>query len=387
MCRLCHLKTRRSTVAELFAVASRHVKLCRVVPSSISRVASPSHVVCELQPLAQPRRRKSPSPLKTIKSVKMLNSGTDSLDSILNSGHNGSSKYGLRFDASMRSAKFTSKRNVPQVMLLLEMEPKEELLQKKTLIEGQKIIRIRSDHGKEFDNEDLNNFCQLEGIHHEFAAPIAPQQNGAVERKNSYETINVVVNDFESNVNQFSIEDDETSIIPDVTSTLLKEIPKADSQPENTKINSEKITDKVMNDETVLVSSAHVKKNHPPSSIIGDPSAGITTSRKEKLDYTKMIADLCYVSSIEPTSVESALKDEYWINTMQEELLQFKRNNVWTLVPKLDGMNVIGTKWIFKNKIDESGYVTKNKARLMTQGYAQVEGIDFDETFAPVAKL
>ncbi|KAA0032212.1 putative gag-pol polyprotein [Cucumis melo var. makuwa] len=72
---------------------------------------------------------------------------------------------------------------------------------------------------------------------------------------------------------------------------------------------------------------------------------------------------------------------------MQEELLQFKHNNVWTLVPKLDEVNVIRTKWIFKNKTDESGNVTKNKARLVAQGYAQVEGIDFDETFAPVARL
>ena len=77
------------------------------------------------------------------------------------------------------------------------------------------------------------------------------------------ETINVVVNDFESNINQFNIEDDETSIIPDVTSTLLKEIPKDDSQLDSMKINSEKITDEVMNDEIVLVPFAHVKKNHP----------------------------------------------------------------------------------------------------------------------------
>ncbi|TYK06171.1 putative mitochondrial protein [Cucumis melo var. makuwa] len=152
------------------------------------------------------------------------------------------------------------------------------------------------------------------------------------------ETINVVVNDFESNVKQFSVEDDETSIIPDVTSTLLKEILKDDSdQLDGTNINSEKITDKVMADNPVLVPTAHVKKNHPPSSIIGDPSAGITTRKKEKVDYSKMIVDLCYASAIEPTSVEVALKDEYWINAMQGELLQFKRNNVWTLVPKPDG--------------------------------------------------
>ena len=72
---------------------------------------------------------------------------------------------------------------------------------------------------------------------------------------------------------------------------------------------------------------------------------------------------------------------------MYEELLQFKRNNVCTLVPKPDGANIIETKWIFKNKTDECECVIRNKARLVAQGYAQVEGVDFDETFAPVAKL
>ncbi|KAL0553687.1 hypothetical protein IC582_007589 [Cucumis melo] len=101
----------------------------------------------------------------------------------------------------------------------------------------------------------------------------------------------------------------------------------------------------------------------------------------------KMVADLCYISTIEPSTTDSAPKDEYWLNAMQEELLQFRRNNVWTLVSKPEGVNVIGIKWVFKNKTDEVGCVTKNKARLVAQGYTQVEGIYFDETFAPVAQL
>ncbi|CAM8886714.1 unnamed protein product [Rhodiola kirilowii] len=72
---------------------------------------------------------------------------------------------------------------------------------------------------------------------------------------------------------------------------------------------------------------------------------------------------------------------------MQEELEEFARNEVWDLVPRPDGVNVIDTKWIFKNKSDASGNITGNKARLVAQGYAQIEGIDFDETFAPVARL
>ena len=72
---------------------------------------------------------------------------------------------------------------------------------------------------------------------------------------------------------------------------------------------------------------------------------------------------------------------------IQEELNQFARNDVWDLVPLPHGVNIIGTKWIFKNKSNENRNVTKNKARLVAKVYTQVEGIDFDETFAPVAHL
>ena len=72
---------------------------------------------------------------------------------------------------------------------------------------------------------------------------------------------------------------------------------------------------------------------------------------------------------------------------MQEELSQFKRNKVWTLVPRPTNYPIIGTKWVFRNKMNELGNVVKNKARLVAQGYNQDEGIDFDETFAPVARL
>jgi hypothetical protein len=71
---------------------------------------------------------------------------------------------------------------------------------------------------------------------------------------------------------------------------------------------------------------------------------------------------------------------------MQEELNNFKRNEVWSLVPH-PKQNVVGTKWVFRNKQDEHGVVTRNKARLVAKGYAQVTGLDFEETFAPVARL
>ncbi|CAL8163300.1 unnamed protein product [Prunus armeniaca] len=72
---------------------------------------------------------------------------------------------------------------------------------------------------------------------------------------------------------------------------------------------------------------------------------------------------------------------------MQEELNQFNRNDVWYLVPRPKDSNVIGIKWIFQNKTDEKGKIMRNKAKLVAQGYTQIEGLDFDETFALVARL
>jgi hypothetical protein len=71
---------------------------------------------------------------------------------------------------------------------------------------------------------------------------------------------------------------------------------------------------------------------------------------------------------------------------MQEELNNFKRNELWSLVER-PKQNVVRTKWVFRNKQDEHGVVTRNKARLIAKGYSQVKGLDFDETFAPVARF
>ncbi|GJV68898.1 putative ribonuclease H-like domain-containing protein [Tanacetum coccineum] len=75
------------------------------------------------------------------------------------------------------------------------------------------------------------------------------------------------------------------------------------------------------------------------------------------------------------------------VEAMQEELLQFKLLNVWTLVDLPHGKKVIGTKWVFRNKRDQRGIVVRNKARLVAQGYRQEEGVDYDEVFAPVARI
>jgi hypothetical protein len=89
---------------------------------------------------------------------------------------------------------------------------------------------------------------------------------------------------------------------------------------------------------------------------------------------------------MEPFKMEDALCDPDWVVAMQEELNNFKRNKVWSLVER-PKQNIVGTKWVFHNKQDEHRVVIRNKARFEAKGYSQVEGLDFGETFAPVARL
>ena len=93
------------------------------------------------------------------------------------------------------------------------------------------------------------------------------------------------------------------------------------------------------------------------------------------------------VSIFEPKSISDALENEDCISTMNKEIKQIERNTTWSLVPRPKDKNVIGTKWVFKNKLDENGEVTRNKARLVCKGYAQEEGIDYGETFTPIARM
>ena len=93
------------------------------------------------------------------------------------------------------------------------------------------------------------------------------------------------------------------------------------------------------------------------------------------------------MSQIEPRKVDDAFLEVEWVNAMHEELEQFERNGVWNLVPRPEHQTIIGTKWIFKNKLNEEGKIIRNKARLVAQGYVQEEGINYEETYAPVARL
>ncbi|GJX87359.1 putative ribonuclease H-like domain-containing protein [Tanacetum coccineum] len=149
--------------------------------------------------------------------------------------------------------------------------------------------------------------------------------------------------------------------------------------------------------------NTRIHKDHSLDHVIGDVQSGVLTRRMTKTTNEqgfisvvyegKTHEDLhtclfaCFLSQEEPKKVIQALKDPSWIEAMQEELLQFKLQQVWTLMDLPHGKRAIGTKWVYRNKKDERGIVIRNKARLVAQGYTQEEGIDYDEVFAPVARI
>ncbi|GJY91507.1 putative ribonuclease H-like domain-containing protein [Tanacetum coccineum] len=114
------------------------------------------------------------------------------------------------------------------------------------------------------------------------------------------------------------------------------------------------------------IPTSRINSIHPSTQILGDPKSAVQTRSKK---------------------ISEALEDESLVDAMQEELLQFKIQKVWILVDLPHGKKAIGTKWVYRNKKDERGVVVRNKARLVAQGHRQEEGIDYDEVFAPVARI
>ncbi|GJY81013.1 putative ribonuclease H-like domain-containing protein [Tanacetum coccineum] len=117
-------------------------------------------------------------------------------------------------------------------------------------------------------------------------------------------------------------------------------------------------------------------KDHPQDQVIGSLETLVQTRHMSKINEEN-----------EPKKPIQALKDPSWVEAMQDELLQFKLLKVWTLIDLPKDKWAIGTKWVFRNKKDKRGIVVKNKARLVAQGYTQEEDIDYEEVFAPVARI
>ncbi|CAL9021865.1 unnamed protein product, partial [Prunus brigantina] len=119
---------------------------------------------------------------------------------------------------------------------------------------------------------------------------------------------------------------------------------------------------------------------------ISGSSQAIDHTPKKWRSVNEIIAQ-CNVCIVEPENFEEADRDESWRNAMKAELDMIEKNNTWTLVDRPFGKPIIGVKWVYKTKLNLDGSVQKNKARLVAKGYSQKPGIDYNETFAPVARL
>ncbi|KAK8933646.1 hypothetical protein KSP39_PZI015791 [Platanthera zijinensis] len=364
------------------------------------------------------------------------------------------------------------------------------------------VVKIRSDHGTEFQSESITKLCKDFGIFQEFSSPRTPQQNGIAERKNrtlieagrtllsdtslpeyfwaeavntachvinratitkshkmtpyeivkgrkpnlsyfrifgckcyilnngksyltkfadksqdgifvgystnskAYRVFNLITQVVEESVHVVFNEtrlincelscrsNDSTGISKSMDKLSITEVSKENKgfcpggeqdtieADENQEIQLNEGAGDVQPEGNLPPATRHLR-DHPADQIIGDPRQGVQTRSRNQ----NTVLHSSFLSQIEPKKFEEAIQDQHWIDAMQEELNQFRRCNVWELVPKPRGHNIIGTKWIYRNKLDESGIIVKNKARLVAKGYRQEEGIDFDQTFAPVARL
>ena len=144
--------------------------------------------------------------------------------------------------------------------------------------------------------------------------------------------------------------------------------------------------------------------SHPNSSIIseeceesGEREVQAHTSESELEDDNespprkwRRLSDIyqtCNFVVGEPETFEEAVKHDVWQQVMEEEMHMIEKNKTWELVDKPEGREIIGLKWIYKTKLNQNGEIQKHKARLVTKGFTQKAGIDFSETFSPVARL
>ncbi|GJT26820.1 retrovirus-related pol polyprotein from transposon TNT 1-94 [Tanacetum coccineum] len=228
---------------------------------------------------------------------------------------------------------------------------------------GCTILSIRTDHSREFDNEvKFGEFCYANGYSQNIKAYIILNKH----TRKVEEALNVTF--------------DETPL-PSKTSPLVDDDLDED---EAIKVTEKKNLENDIVDETLEIDEiVNIKesKNHLLENVIGNLYQ--RTLRSQAQNQSNFF---CFISTIEPKNVNEALTDDSLIVAMQEELNQFIANDVWELVPQPRNMTIIGTKWVFRNKLDENDIVSQNKARLVAQGNNQQEGIDYDETYASVSR-
>nr|GEV17077.1 putative ribonuclease H-like domain-containing protein [Tanacetum cinerariifolium] len=271
------------------------------------------------------------------------------------------------------------------------------------------VQRVRTNNGTELKNKALAKFFNEVGISQQF---YAERHNKMINKflttnietsNNEGEVFHEVSESFQGESSSSSLNDDvqqspKEVILPqtNIQSISNDMIPNVDEAGSSHNVFNERLEDAYFDASTMFhdIFDVHTyyepyphetkwTKDHHVHKITGDPKSSVRT--RGQLANSCLFA--CLLSSIEPVNIAEALKDADWVIVMQEEIDQFARLKVWRLVPKPEGKTVIKTKWIFKNKKDESSLVIQNKARLVAIRYSQQEGIDYDETFTPVARI
>ncbi|GJR55657.1 putative ribonuclease H-like domain-containing protein [Tanacetum coccineum] len=225
-------------------------------------------------------------------------------------------------------------------------------------------------------NKDFIEFCGSKGIKREYSNARTPQQNRVAERKNR-----TLIEAFCPVILKKKLNLLRTTLYFAIWSSYFFTVKRSTSMDaDSKKLLIARMADFTNLEPVVNVSpipTSRINSIHPSTLILGDPQSAVQTRSK----VTKS-------SRAHAFKISEALEDESWVDAMQEELLQFKIQKVWILVDLPYGKKAIGTKWVYRNKKDERGVLwVRNKARLVAQGHRQEEGIDYDEVFAPVARI
>ncbi|GKB04401.1 retrovirus-related pol polyprotein from transposon TNT 1-94 [Tanacetum coccineum] len=302
---------------------------------------------------------------------------------------------------------------------------------------GPQVLMERN-YGTEFVNQTLREYYEKVGISHEISIACSPQQNVVVERRNHtlieaartmliYEKApvdcpapevialiaEVVAPELAASIDSPSsttVDQDAPSLsnsktTPGTQSPVIPNDVEEDNhdldvahmnndpffgipilENDSKASSSSDVIPTVV--QTAAPNSEHVTKwtkDHPLDNIIGELKRPVST-RLQLHEQALFCYYDAFLTSVEPKNYKDVLTQACWIEGMQEELNEFERLEVWELIPHPDKVMVITLKWIYKVKLDELGGILKNKARLVARGYHQEEGIDFEESFAPVAR-
>nr|GEY49539.1 Gag-Pol polyprotein [Tanacetum cinerariifolium] len=254
---------------------------------------------------------------------------------------------------------------------------------------------VRTNKGTEFLNQTLHAYFASEGILHQTSVARTPEQNGLVKRRNQMVNLDkmkekgdaCIFVGYSTQSRAYRVFNKRTIVIVETIHVNFDELPQcqrmasdhisSDPGPQYTTVTTS-------NEMDFLFSPMFAEFLNGSSQVVSKSFAVATADLESD---GKMCMFALTVSQTEPKNIKEAMANSAWIESMQEELHQFDRLDVWELVDKPLCKNVINMKWLWKSKRDEENIVIRNKSCLVAKGYAQKEGVHFEESFTPVARL